>query len=641
MKKKRKHRKLKNEFLLNTIITITFLFVFVMVVILAFNAKLFSDEIYFKNRLVSDTLVTQLDEHSESQLMALDYYGEFLNEDGFNPQNNLDQERLRFLLQKDEMFMSGQILDAEARVIYSSSEDQGDIGFDLSMQPYISVLKEEGDYYYSNTFYSKTHNRVMASLSYKTRDYYVVVYLDLSHFKDHINFLPIKDQLEYILLDHNGTIVSSSKEDLVEARMKFSFYKVTEGSRDDFKKVIIDDTRYLLSESYSDLMNWTVIILSDYNMVLKPIYLMVLLSIGFSVVMIALILVFQNKRVNYIVKKIQELNDNLGRIQKGVYDIVFIDTPFVEFNDMARHFIKSTDQIQMREEEIRMLNSNLESIVDSRTAELSDKNIELEALLKELQDTQDLLIESEKSASFSRLIAGIAHEINTPIGVGVTMSSYLTEASKKLDKANKDKTLTKSQFNKYIEDTLEVSSILLENLIKAGELITSFKTASNNNFTYDLIDFNFYALAANLVKSLKTQIKNKDISIRLAMDNKMLMTSYPSAYSQVLTNLISNAINHGFGEDQSGTIIISGHMDASHLYLSVKDDGRGIPNEIKGDIFEPFFSTNRSGGGMGLGLSIIQNLVVNKLKGSILIDSQEGSYTEFKMTFPLDFHKTK
>lgn len=234
-------------------------------------------------------------------------------------------------------------------------------------------------------------------------------------------------------------------------------------------------------------------------------------------------------------------------------------------------------------------------------------------------------------ASFSRLVAGIAHEINTPIGVCVTMSSYLIEASNQLEEAYHTQKLSKRKFDEYLNKITEISQLLLDNLMKSGEMITAFKTASSNNFTFDLYDYNMYELTDNLLKSLKSQTRNKAIDFVVDMAFDLTIRSYPSAMSQILTNLIANAISHGFKDRDHGQIIISSRYVDKKLLVTVEDNGCGIEPGQMSSIFEPFVTTNRVGGGMGLGLSIIQNLVVNKLGGTIKVKSSINSYTRFEV----------
>jgi len=594
---------------------------------------MYRDEIYFKNGLVSDSLIYQLDEHSHNQVQVLENFSFY--EDRAPSKNTVElNERLIQLLNSDEMFISAQVLDKKGILIHTTSKDKSNLGLDLSLQPFITVLNQPGDFFYSNTFFSKDYNKVLASLSFKSELNYYIVYLDLDNFANHINQLPIKDQLEYVLLDHNGTIVSSSLDDLVETRSKFSFYEKSYNEIYEFEYVSIEGTNYLMNDSISQLMEWTIIILNDSNKILMPIYIMVLISIAISVTMIIITIVFQNRRVSYITHKISELNTNLKLIRKGVYDVVFLDSQFDEFAELGGLFIESTQEIQLREEEILSLNANLESLVKERTSELTDKNDELETVIEELKNTQNLLIESEKSASFSRLIAGVAHEINTPIGVCVTLSSYLISTSEKIEKAYHNNELSKGKFTEYLNKIMEISNLLLDNLEKSAELITSFKSASNNNFSYDLSEFDVYELINNLVMSLTTQIKKKNIVIEMNLESPLIIRGYPSAMSQIVTNLISNAIVHGFKGKDEGKIVITAYKKNSNLILSVEDNGKGISKVNEEDIFEPFFTTNRASGGMGLGLSIIQNLVVNKLMGSVNVSSKENEFTRFELTIP-------
>lgn len=395
MKRVGQHRKLKTEFLVNALITTTLLFVVAIGIVIVLNIRMYEDEIHFKNGLVSQSLISQLDEHSFNQIRALENFSYDHESDPTRARKDVE-ERLNRLLEYDEMFIRIQILDPEGIVSHSSFGGESNVGMDLSLQPYVSILETAGDYFYSNTFFSRDYDRVLASLSYKSDKNIYVTDLDLFHFSQHIDVLPINDQLEYILVDHKGTIVSSSLTSLVDIRSKFSFFERSKGLVNDFEYVTIDGHKYLMNTAFSEAMSWTIIILNDSKVMMQPVYMMVVVSLAISVVMIVLIFVFQKKRIDYVIHKLNELNANLSLIKKGVYDVVFLDTQFEEFNTLANHFVKSTDEIQVREEEIKSLNTNLEGIVEARTAELSEKNEALKAIVHELQDTQEMLVESEK-----------------------------------------------------------------------------------------------------------------------------------------------------------------------------------------------------------------------------------------------------
>lgn len=634
MLKMRKHQNLKTEFVINSLVTTTILFVIVIGVIITLNVRMLFDEIQFKNGLLAESLIIQVDEHSSSQIAVLEHFADYYKIADHNNQNEINTQ-LKTILDLDAMFLKVDIIDQNGILINTSSENKTSLGLDLSSQPYLLAVDITGEYYYSNSFFSKEYDQVLASLTYKSTDNYFVAYLDLSHLSEHIDRLPIKNTLEYMILDHNGTVVSSSLKTLVDSRSKINFFDTSTEFNNKHEYIHIDNNKYLKNDSVSKLMHWTIMVLHNSKDILKPIYNMIALSLAISISMIVVIIIFQFKKINYIIRKIEELNTNLKLIENGVYDVVFSDTQFNEFNALANHFLKSTDEIQERELEITTLNANLESIVESRTYELTEKNDELKTLITELENTQTLLIESEKLASFSRLIAGIAHEINTPVGVCITMSSYLLESSKTLTKTFDDNKLTKREFKEYLGKLVEISDLLLENLLKAGDLITSFKKASNNNFTYDLCEYNLHDLAKNLVKSIETQLKDKNYNIIITIPKDFMLISYPSAMSQILTNLISNAIDHGFRNRDDGEIEINAeHHTNGNVILTVKDNGHGIPEDKKQRIFEPFYTTNRDKGGMGLGLSIIHNLVINKLYGSINIESKEDEFTKFILNIP-------
>jgi signal transduction histidine kinase len=263
-----------------------------------------------------------------------------------------------------------------------------------------------------------------------------------------------------------------------------------------------------------------------------------------------------------------------------------------------------------------------------------DRTQELKAAFDNLKFTQKQLIEAEKMASLGSLVAGVSHEINTPIGISVTAASHLIDEVESF-KSKYDKGLiTKSSFESFLETSDEVSKIILSNMIKGSELIKSFKNIAVDQSSESKRKFDIEEYVHEILLSTRSKFKRTKHTIEFECQKEMLIDSYPGAISQVFTNLLMNTLNHGFESVEEGKITINiTHNDDSVIIL-YHDTGCGIPEENLGKIFTPFFTTKRGAGGSGLGLSIVYNIITKTLSGEIECFSKPGDGTTFKMTIP-------
>eukprot|EP01022_Parablepharisma_sp_SALTPOND_P010039 TRINITY_DN14141_c0_g1_i1.p1 TRINITY_DN14141_c0_g1~~TRINITY_DN14141_c0_g1_i1.p1 ORF type:complete len:472 (-),score=53.00 TRINITY_DN14141_c0_g1_i1:1621-2883(-) len=259
--------------------------------------------------------------------------------------------------------------------------------------------------------------------------------------------------------------------------------------------------------------------------------------------------------------------------------------------------------------------------------EIESKNRELEKTLDELKLRQKQLIESEKMASLGELVAGISHEINTPIGIGITATTKLQSIQTNIEDSYKRGELTEEEFQKYLDRLNEGLKISFSNLQRAGELIKNFKQVAVDTESEERRKFELASYIGDVIKSLRPSYKHKNIKINFSGEKDVVIKSYPGAFSQILTNLIQNSLIHGFENKDSGEIKITLSKLKNSIVLTYKDDGEGIKKEFRDKIYNPFFTTKRNEGGSGLGLNILYNIITRKLEGSIeLKDSSNGVF---------------
>ncbi|QJE72691.1 HAMP domain-containing histidine kinase [Aerophototrophica crusticola] len=259
---------------------------------------------------------------------------------------------------------------------------------------------------------------------------------------------------------------------------------------------------------------------------------------------------------------------------------------------------------------------------------------EVEDALDRLRSMQRTVIQAEKLASLGQLVAGVAHEINTPVGIGVTGASMLAEEAGRVSGLLEAGQLKKSQLVEFVATTRDGAGVVLHNLRRAADLIQSFKTVAVEQTAAERRRFDLPDFIRDVLASLGPVLDRSRIQVSFDGPPQLEVDSYPGAVSQVLTNLCINAQMHAFEEGKGGNLRITLWESAGQVRLDVADDGRGIPARNLGQVFDPFFTTRRGSGGSGLGLHIVYNQVSGILGGGIEVESTMGQGTRFIIRFP-------
>jgi NO-binding membrane sensor protein with MHYT domain/signal transduction histidine kinase len=321
---------------------------------------------------------------------------------------------------------------------------------------------------------------------------------------------------------------------------------------------------------------------------------------------------------------------------RGVRTLDIALTSFIYLDKIRQLFVFNdiTDQ-KRAEESIKKLNESLERRVEERTQELKQVNVDLNHSMTTLKDTQSELVHSQKMASLGSLVAGISHEINTPLGIGVTSASNIGEEVNSLLEIFQNGTMKKSDLEEFLHHTSEASSILMQNLKRASDLIASFKQVAVDQSSDSIRTINLHSYLNEAILSMKPKLKKTRITVVNSIPENINTFTHPGALYQVFTNFIQNSLIHGYSEQEEGEIRISGTLERERIKLVYRDTGTGISENIAHKIFDPFFTTRMGTGGSGLGLSIVYNLVKTTLQGNIVVVNNGQVGAHFEMEMPL------
>lgn len=279
--------------------------------------------------------------------------------------------------------------------------------------------------------------------------------------------------------------------------------------------------------------------------------------------------------------------------------------------------------------------THMEDRVAERTAELVELNKELNSTVEQLNETQGNLVQSEKLAALGSLVAGVAHELNTPIGNGLTVASTLTDSTNRIKMLMKEG-MTKNALQEFLDEAEEGAGLVCKSLERASELVNSFKQVAVDRTSAQRRCFDMLEMLKETRMTLSPTFKKTPYTVEIDCLTNIMLDSYPGPLGQVVTNLINNAMVHGFdGRDYGRIQIYCRSDDEEMLKLVVEDDGKGIAEEHISRIFDPFFTTKLGEGGNGLGMHILHNIVTGMMGGQVVVESKVNVGTKFIITMPV------
>ncbi len=273
--------------------------------------------------------------------------------------------------------------------------------------------------------------------------------------------------------------------------------------------------------------------------------------------------------------------------------------------------------------------------IETKAKDLEESNEQLEETVDNLKNTQSKLVEAEKMASLGALVTGVAHEINTPVGIGITATSHLMSLASTIRNKYEKNEMSQEEFEEFLKDSSSLTTLSNSNLHRTAAIIKNFKQVTVDQTSEQKRIFNVSEYINVILLSVQNRTKKKNIAIKINCYKNLEINSYPGLFAQIITNLIINSYIHGFKDTKSGNIVLDILFKDEELTLVYQDNGCGISKENLYKIFDPFFTTNREGGGSGLGLNIIYNIITNNLKGSIKCTSSEQKGVVFDIHIPI------
>lgn len=355
-----------------------------------------------------------------------------------------------------------------------------------------------------------------------------------------------------------------------------------------------------------------------------------------AVLLVTLVLLFVfvhlNQRFSRLMKASQALAAGDYQVRAPVEHQDELSLLAQSFNTMADAVATRIHALESSQAKVEQLNAELEARVAERTQALT-------SALRSLEDTQQHLIQSEKLASLGALVAGISHELNTPVGNALTVVTTLADKHRTFLEIVNAGQLRKSDLEAYVASVQEAERLASRNLRKASDLIHSFKQVAIDQTSYQCREFKLLAMVEEVLMTIKPMMRHSNVTIVTDIPARLSLRSFPGPLGQIITNMVANALSHAFDEQSRLAqirIIAALNDDRDWVHLTIEDNGKGIAPEHLKKVFDPFFTTRLGQGGSGLGLHIVHNLVTGIMGGKIIVESQLQKGTRFIMKLPVN-----
>lgn len=596
------------------------------------NAFLFYDSL--KNEILQEDkakvliLSNSIRNFIRSPLVELNLTKEFLNygiedNDSFN-------SILGTLIQNQDDIFKIDVTNLKGEIIFNYPQDKSLIGTDVSGYEFYNKSLNQAEPLWSSTFLSSQTLSATVTLSQAYNNGVITFYISVNRIEEIIKLLGQEKTKRVIFItDKNGVFVYHPDKSKVERRERYNLNNLVD------PVIIYNGQRYFTHRVVMPETGWNITLYTPFKTIYGPIFRLILPLISILLIVLSIALIIGKRFSDKIIFGIGKLLGLTRNIYLGDYEIEIKNLGLDELNQLGHSIVDMSKKISTRERDLNKVKDEISNhkLILENEVELQTR--ELRNTLESLHEAQDTIIESEKMVALGSMVAGIAHEINTPVGIIVTASSFLQDQTVDLlDDYNNNK-LGKKSFTTYCENVISTTSLILSNSKRSAELIRSFKQVAVDQTNDDLRKIFVKDYVESIITSLQPNFKKTNYTVNLDVKENYQVETFPGAIAQIITNLIFNSIKHGFEGLDKGEIHISISIQNDVLNLVFIDDGIGMSQENVKKIYEPFFTTKRSSGGSGLGMHIVYNLVTQKLKGSVSCTSKLKLGTSFELNFPV------
>lgn len=514
------------------------------------------------------------------------------------------------------------------------------LGIDLSAHPfYRDVMKSEKPIW-SDKHISAVTGRVTLGLAVPLMHSQgvVIAELPLEKLLQISRVTKGRRSLDHWIIDRRGEIVSDTLESRL-GKINVAHLPIVEAGlarRPTPQHMTFDGTNYHAAAAYSEILGWLFVARMPSglkNPRVREVVFIILAAISGSALVGLLLAPLWSR---WITSPLIAVTQRAHRIAGGKQPESWPHSGISEIETLSSDLAQMAQAIAQREEDLRRLNDELEARVTRRTAELNETNAELTEAMAAVRRAQSELIRSEKLAALGRLVAGLAHEMNTPLGNGRLAATTLSEKLVTFEAALADG-LRRTQLDRFVEGVRATVEIVDLNLGRVGNLVSSLRDVAADRTTSRRRHFRLKEVVDEVLITLSPMLKRHGAraEVVLDVDDELTLDSYPGELGQVLTNLIENCVTHAFRDMTTGHIRIVVSADGpEHVAVHLRDNGAGMPEDVARRAFDPFYTTAMGRGGTGLGLFIVHNAVTNVLAGTITLASDPGKGTSFDLRIP-------
>lgn len=514
---------------------------------------------------------------------------------------------------------------------------------DISRMRHFTEMKSGKTGQWSEGFLSSASGELVVAYSLEIPDQgnyrYFVAELSIHSLPELLQKIQQNNGLTVMIFDAADQLVGHPDASLSHQQINLSNLNLLNAPTTEFGQ--IGQFRFQENQYYGSLINipdpaWKIVVATPVDQ-FWSLFFVALRSIAFALVFGAVAVILLSRWISKLIDSyFAQYRAIANRLARGDYDIYAPKSSIVDLQAFGRDLVRTGEAIASRESELASMNAELEERVNARTQDLTLVNQDLKETLERLQQAQNDLVESGKLAALGSLVAGVSHELNTPIGVSVTASTSVVAEAKDLCQAMENGQLSKSQFIEGLSHIQQGSELIAKNLTRAAELILSFKQVAVDQSSDKRRQFNLGDVLLDVIATMKPKFKTHKIEFVVQNKDDVEMDSFPGSLIQVISNLVDNAVLHGYDGKTEGQVTVKSRLlSARQIEIQVKDDGLGISSANMAHIFEPFFTTRLGRGGSGLGLNIVHSIVEKILGGHIRVASAENKGTTFTLKLPV------